>query len=204
MQTASSAVLGGIKGGLDAVHDGRSFWHGYESGPLIGCQTDHPDVLQSTGANCSCAVGESVTDRAVTQGQLRAFNDYCREIKGLEPVNAETVGTPDLGTIKTAAAQVGKKAKYVNYSPRKMFKRMVLRHEDFAITYDVAGTTRAGNYATGSHQVLTKRMFGPTWIKPNGSLVIRRPSNMWVMDPAIGGVREFSKSELQTIIRVYK
>lgn len=68
---------------------------------------------------------------------------------------------------------------------------------------DVAGLNRAGEYSIGKHNVLMKRMLGPTWIKPNGSLIIRRPSNIWVMDPALGGVREITKGQLQTIIRVY-
>ena len=203
MQTASSAVLGGILGGLYAVHDGRSFWHGYEKGPTVCYKTGHPDVKQSTGANCCCACGQSVTDGIATQEYLRQVNNDAREIKGLEAVDPNKVGTPDLGTYKVAAATIGKEAEYVNYSPRKMFKRMMMG-EDFGITYDVAGLNRAGEYSVGDHNVLMKGMLGPTWRKPNGSLIIRKPTNMWVMDPALGGVREITKSQLQSIIRVYK
>lgn len=203
MQTASSAVLGGIIGGLDAVHDGRSFWHGYEKGPTVCYKTGHPDVKQSTGANCCCACGQSVTDGRISQDQLRQVNNDARKIKGLETVDPNKVGTPDLGTYKVAAAKIGKEAEYVNYSPRKMFKRMMMG-EDFGITYDVAGLNRAGEYSVGDHNVLMKGMLGPTWRKPNGSLIIRKPTNMWVMDPALGGVREITKSQLQSIIRVYK
>lgn len=202
MQTAFSAVIGGIMGGIDAVCHKKSFWHGYEKGPTVCYETGHPDVKQSTGANCTCACGESLTDGFINQDQLRQVNNHFRDIKGLEALNPEIDGTPDLGTYKVAAKAIGKKADYVYYSPRKMFKRMMMG-EDFGITYDVSGLNRAGEYVFGKHNVLMKRMLGPTWRKPNGSLIIRRPSNMWVMDPALGGVREITKDKLQTIIRVY-
>ena len=203
MQTAFSAAIGGIMGGIDAVCHKKSFWHGYEKGPTVYFETGHPDVKQSTGANCSCACGQSVTDGIITQDQLRQVNNIVREIKGKKALDPEIDGTEDLGTYKVAAKVIGKKAKYVNYSSRKMFKRMMMG-EDFGITYDVAGLNRAGEYSIGGHNVLMKRMLGPTWRKPNGSLVIRRPSNMWVMNPALGGVHEITEDQLQSIIRVYK
>ena len=190
MQTASSAVLGGIKGGLDAVHDGRSFWHGYEKGPTDVVETGHPTIGQNSIANCVGAVCEAFTDGAVSQDQIK--NWY--ESAGGDVTEG---GIRDEWAYREAARKIGKHMEVVDKIAHKrqyIFDRMKAG-DDIGITYNVS---------EGKHNVLMKRASQSTWIKPDGSMIYRKPK-LWVMDPAGGGsIRRINSYTYgKRFIRVY-
>ena len=61
-----------------------------------------------------------------------------------------------------------------------------------------------GNHVTGYHNVLMQKASQTTWIKRDGTMILRKPK-LWVMDPADGGsIRRISKSQLENVIRVFQ
>ncbi len=190
MQTASSTVLGGIIGGIEAVHDGRSFWHGYEKGPTDVVETGHPTIGQNSNANCVGAVCEAFTDGAVSQDQIK--NWY--ESAGGDVTEG---GIRDEWAYRKAARKIGKHVEVVDKIAHKrqyIFDRMKAG-DDIGITYNVS---------EGKHNVLMKRASQSTWIKPDGSMIYRKPK-LWVMDPAGGGsIRRINSYTYgKRFIRVY-
>ncbi len=195
---ASGGFIGGITGGLHAVSKGRSFFYGWER-QIDVIDKGHPIVGQNATENCVGASCESLTDGAVTQDQVRS--DYNKWVGRITDPNKE--GMPDLGRYKYAAKMVGRQAEYgTSHNPQYIFDQMALG-DDFGISYRVSGVDAFGNHVSGNHNVLMQKASRTTWVKHNGTMVIRKPK-LWVMDPAHGGsIRRIYKSQLETVIRVF-
>ncbi len=195
IQTASSAVLGGIIGGIEAVHDGRSFWHGYESGPTTEYETLHPTLGQGDNhADCVEICCRSLTDDKVLKpGELRGR--YNKAV-GYE-TNPMTEGIPDQGAYEYSAAKIGKRVDVVegvSHKRQYIFDR-IKAGDDVGITYNVSG---------GKHNVLVKKVSQSTWVKGN-DLIYCKPK-VWVMDPAgqTGCVRRIPSYQYgRRFLRVY-
>ncbi|MBO6126317.1 MAG: RHS repeat-associated core domain-containing protein [Bacteroidaceae bacterium] len=198
MQTAFSAVLGGIMGGLDAVHDGRSFWHGYEKNTVV-VDKGHPVVESKGRNNCVGASLQSMTNGEVTQEQVRS--DYNKRAGRITDPNTE--GMHDLDCYQHTAEKVGRHAeKGTPNNPQYIFDGMKAG-DDFGITYWVSGVDELGESVSGWHNVLMTRASQTTLFKPNGTMIMRKPK-LWVMDPAHGGsIHRIYKKQLETVIRVH-
>lgn len=197
----SSGLIGGLIGGLHAVNEGRTFINGWEKQVDV-IDKGHPIVGQNAAENCVGASCESMTDGVVKQDQVR--NDYNKWVGRITDPNKEAM--PDLGRYKYTAKMVGRQAEYVesvNRNPQYIFDQMTLG-DDFGITYGASGVDEFGNAVTGNHNVLMQKASQTTWIKHDGTMVIRKPK-LWVMDPGHGGsIRRIYKSQLETVIRVFK
>ena len=196
MQTASSAVLGGILGGLDAVHDGRSFWHGYKKGHVeiskgyeICGQKYRYDCVDT---NCNVMV----------DGEIDVRGNYERRHNC--EADPKKVGINDLEAYQDAAATMQKHAEMGKSFDSQYILDRMLQGDDFGITHWVSGVDDLGNTVEGWHNVLMKKASQTAWFKPNGTMILRKPK-LWVMDPAHGGsIHRIYENQLQKVIRVYK
>lgn len=199
MQTAFSAAIGGIMGGIDAALKKQSFWHGYGK-QTVAVDTGHPVVGQNAAENCVGASCEALTNGKVTQDQVRS--DYNKRVGRITDPNTE--GMDVFYCYQHTASKVGRHvAPGISKNPQYIFDNM-LRGDDFGITYTVSGVNNTGDTVSGLHNVLMKKASQTTWFKPNGTMIIRKPK-LWVMDPAHGGsIHRIYKNQLENVIRVFK
>lgn len=127
-------------------------------------------------------------------------NAYDRRINRI--TDPATDGMDDFFCYNCTAKQVGRQAAKGINNPNLMFEQMTCG-DDFGITYAVSGVDKLGDAVSGWHNVLVTKVSRTTWIKPDGTLIMRKPK-FWVMDPAgNGSIRRIYSNQLERVVRVY-